>query len=482
MKSFLAFILNKRGVVLFILAVLSASHVYSQQITGLIFDDESYSRVKSISPAQNFSSSNEPYVSLRPFCPIPGNQGNIGSCVGWSAAYGAYTTALSKMNNITESYSITSQAYSALFLYNQIKVSDCIGGAYLHIAFEFLKNNGVCKATEFSPENCYIKPDDRVRSLARNNRIKSYYTLFQTDVNPDMKVATTIQELQNGRPVVIGMMLTSSFQLIGSDGLWSPQPYEPSIGAHAMCVVGYDNQVERFEILNSWGTGFGDNGYVYVSYRDYSKYCRNAFSFILEENNPIDPFTFKGSYYVNKLVSYDSETGEYNFNRIDGIRRGDKYELYPGSLKLNSYFRVMASEMADGNALYIFSIKPDGSGELLFPTKRENFFGITLTDDPIILDEGSYIELPPERAFKADQTGDDSLIFLYSKYELQNPDELVQRIANETGDIMTRLTSVLGNKLVPASDIKLADNMMQFYGTSRRGTIVPLVLKVKINP
>lgn len=482
MKSFPVFPMQDKCKFIIILVAMLSYNAYGQRSTGLSFDDESYSKARSISPAQNFSGSEEPVVSLRSFCPAPGDQGNMSSCVGWSVAYGAYTTAVAKMKNTTDMSKITNQAYSALFLYNQIKSTDCNGGARLNLAFDFMKDNGVCKAAEFNPADCYAKPDDKIIKLAKNNRIKSYLTLFSLDANPDAKVAATIQELQHGRPVVVGMQLTRSFDLIGADGLWSPMPDELKTGGHAMCVVGYDNLVERFEILNSWGPKFGDNGYVYVSYKDFGRYCKYAYTFVVEDSKPGDAFTFKGNYYLNKMVKYNKETGEYTYSRIDGTRSGDYFELNPGSLKLNSYFKVMASEMEDGNALYILSVKPDGSGELLFPTRRENSFGVTLTDNPIILDEDSYIELPDKKAFKADQPGDDSLIFLYSKTELEDPDGLVAQIAGETGDLMTRLTTVLGDKLVPASDIKYEDSSMQFYGSSSKGTIVPLILKVKINP
>lgn len=469
-------------VLLALIVVLPLSNGYSQRATGLNFDDESYERVRAMSPAQNFSTAGDPVYSLRSFCPIPGNQGSMGSCVGWSVAYGALTTAKANTTRNKNRAAITGDAYSALFLYNQVKSSDCSNGANLDRAFEFLKNTGTCKAREFNPDDCYTMPDQKLINIAKQNRISSYLKLFQLDATPDTKIAMTIQELQHDRPVVIGMRVTRSFDMIGKDGIWTPEENEVYTGGHAMCVVGYDNLQERFEILNSWGTDFGDGGYVYVSYKDYGKYCKYGYTFKIEENKPEDIFTFKGSFYINKMVKYNKETREYTYERIDGLLEDDHYTLNNGKLKLNSYFRIMASEMEEGNALYIFSIKPDGSGELLFPTKSETSFGISLADDPIILDEDSYIELPAEKAYKADQAGDDSLVFLYCKQELDDPDGLVNRVASESGDIMARLTSVIGDKLVPVSDIKYEQETMQFYGASGRGSVVPVLLKVKINP
>ena len=61
--------------------------------TGLVMDDEDYE-------SQTFTSSNiqfegskamERQVDLAPYCPEIRHQGEISSCVGWSAGYGALT-------------------------------------------------------------------------------------------------------------------------------------------------------------------------------------------------------------------------------------------------------------------------------------------------------------------------------------------------------------------------------------------------------
>ena len=41
-------------------------------------------------------------------------------------------------------------------------------------------------------------------------------------------------------------------------------------GGHAIAIVGYDE--EGFIIRNSWGTGYGDQGYAHLSYEDFSQF------------------------------------------------------------------------------------------------------------------------------------------------------------------------------------------------------------------
>ena len=43
-------------------------------------------------------------------------------------------------------------------------------------------------------------------------------------------------------------------------------------GSHAFMLTGYDDAQENFILRNSWGAGWGNNGYARVPY-DYLNYC-----------------------------------------------------------------------------------------------------------------------------------------------------------------------------------------------------------------
>lgn len=66
-------------------------------------------------------------------------------------------------------------------------------------------------------------------------------------------------------PVLFCMPVKNSF--------WHPKnlsvPYTPisgekTIGYHAMCITGYDDERGSFEVLNSWGPGYADRGYIQI--------------------------------------------------------------------------------------------------------------------------------------------------------------------------------------------------------------------------
>ncbi|MBC7776677.1 MAG: hypothetical protein H7246_14685, partial [Phycisphaerae bacterium] len=79
-------------------------------------------------------------------------------------------------------------------------------------------------------------------------------------------------------PVIIGLLVTDDFRRLGSmDCLWkAPIPLEGAKG-HALLVMGYDDTTKEFELLNSYGTGWGCFGVLRISYADYSRTVQEGY-------------------------------------------------------------------------------------------------------------------------------------------------------------------------------------------------------------
>ncbi len=450
--------------------------VLSQRTLGLIFDDEAYEKQARVSRSFKFSDFGPTVGSLRPFCPVPGNQGEMGSCVGWASAYGAMTIATALQQGISDIEEINALAKSSLYVYNQIRKESCRDGSQLTDAMALLKEKGVCKLEDFDPPTCTVLPTSREHIKAQGSKIKEYSRLFDVKDQPEQKIISTINSLKSKKPVVIGMVVTNSLAKLEKPGIWIPSENDEFIGGHAMCVVGYDNEKEMFEIMNSWGTEFGDKGFMFVPYEVYGLLCVYGFQFSIEAPNPSQPFSFKGSFYLSKLSIPTNER-----QRINPSKKGIYYELSPGVIRYNDYFKVMASGLEEGNYLYIFSVHPDGKGEVLFPTMTSRF-AATLTEVPIVPSDNSYFELPSESnlAYQANKTGIDYLIFLYSKKRIDDIASLVGKVEGTLGDIDTRINKIFGERLIPESDIRYTPGDMSFSGTSSKGHIVPIILRVPV--
>ncbi len=75
--------------------------------------------------------------------------------------------------------------------------------------------------------------------------------------------------LADGLPIVIGISVYTSLETekVTKTGVIPlPKKTEKMIGGHAILVVGYDNDEKHFIIRNSWGAGWGAEGYGFLPY------------------------------------------------------------------------------------------------------------------------------------------------------------------------------------------------------------------------
>jgi len=75
-------------------------------------------------------------------------------------------------------------------------------------------------------------------------------------------------------PVAVGIPVYESFETVGADGrVPLPEPGERILGGHAMPSFGHSKSFENLDgsrgawkIVNSWGPGFGKNGWIFLPF------------------------------------------------------------------------------------------------------------------------------------------------------------------------------------------------------------------------
>lgn len=79
-----------------------------------------------------------------------------------------------------------------------------------------------------------------------------------------------------GSPEVLKQALIVNGPCIGGlmtyntgDDFWNKYAGDQALGGHAISIVGYDEK--GFIIRNSWGTSYGDKGYMTIPYSDFDK-------------------------------------------------------------------------------------------------------------------------------------------------------------------------------------------------------------------
>jgi Papain family cysteine protease len=277
------------------LAAFSVSFCYAQRETGLADEDARYDSTSLILlPSSKADLPRR--VDLSPYCPMAKDQGRISSCVGWAVGYGLMTIETAIQNHETDTRAITENAFSAMFVYNQVKgdVGDCKRASVMREALEFLQEKGNCYAREFDfkVEDCYARPQDKLKAGARNNAIAGFSRLFDEATAENIKIESIRRVLAQNKPVSVGVLINNQFMTLRETDYWNPSLSKKPDLAHAMVIVGYDDDASCFTLFNSWGKSWGQNGFIKVSYKDIGQYCRFAFAIQVSKNsNAVQPFT-----------------------------------------------------------------------------------------------------------------------------------------------------------------------------------------------
>jgi Papain family cysteine protease len=334
-------------------------------------------------------------VSLLNFAPSRLNQGKQGSCVAWSSAYAA-RTILESSSSRTDPNSI---AFSPSFLYNNIGLDGC-QGSYIIRAMEFMKKNGAVPMQQFpyNPDDCSRQANQSLFNQASNYKIHGFTRLTEDDGVSNLNLRAIKEHLAKDAPVVIGMMVGGSFMegMMGQK-VWQPTANDASqqgFGGHAMCIIGYDDRINggAFQIMNSWGPEWGQNGVGYVRYADFKEYVREAYG--------IDPMPKKGAALnvdfecniglvnaaTKQYIALGNSTGNI-FNTLTPIKKGTKFKIEVKNA-VECY-------------VYIFGEETNKTSYVLFPYKpiHSPYFGVT-----------GYRLFPRKESLMADSIGNKDLM------------------------------------------------------------------------
>ncbi|MCB0707027.1 MAG: DUF4384 domain-containing protein [Saprospiraceae bacterium] len=375
---------------------------------GATLSEEQYDKAQVFEPltygAMGGSSSLPRSVSLLQYAPKRGHQGQQGSCVGWASSYAARTILYSKASGQNPN----TAPFSPSYLYNQIALTGC-QGAYMRDAMEALKQGGVLPLSQYpyTDRSCTSQPDRTEQSQAQQYRIKGYNRLTTGANNYSPDIAGIRQHLAQGAPVVIGMQVGGTFmhQMEGKS-MWTPTNRDYSgygFSGHAMCVIGYDDTKDggAFQLMNSWGPSWGENGVAWVRYPDFEHFVKEAYGLYPEGTSPqLDPDKLSVQFGLVNNATQSliplRETGKGVFRSSTPIKIGDPFKVAIAN-SIECY-------------VYVFGQESDGSSYVLFPynEKYSAYCGIA----------GTRI-FPREKSLVADNIGQrDRIAIVVSKTEL----------------------------------------------------------------
>ena len=465
-------------------------HQVAQLTTGGFLDPRQFEKANIYESLADDSTKNPlpEAVNLQRFAPAVGDQGHQGSCVAWSSAYGART--IEEAAHTGEDPNRL--RFSPSFLYNQIGMEGC-EGSYIEKAMDFMTNNGAVPYDQFpyNDQDCSRQPDQQLLDEARQYRMRGFTRLTPGDRNNAVDLRAIKENLSQGAPVVIGMMVGGSYMqpMMGQD-LWAPTADDRSMmgfGGHAQCVVGYDDRKYggAFLLMNSWGPNWGNNGFAWVRYRDFRYFVREAYG--LEAMTKTGaaaaaPFacevglvqvhyegtkTINGDYIPLQLKagsSSASSPGRNVFTTVSAVKKGIRFKM---EVKNTTECYV-----------YVFGEETDGTSYTLFPyprqddpakTKYSPFCGIT-----------GYRLFPKDKSMMPDSIGTkDEMAVVVSKEPLDWY-ALNKTISEHLGqDYATRLNTALGDRLIRHVRFQATDKgNMQFRVEGDEKGVVATVIEI----
>jgi C1A family cysteine protease len=300
-------------------------------------DKTKYPRNISYGFTSSGSSSNLPSkVDLSDKLPPVGNQGNYGTCITWSVGYGmrGYLNAVSR-SLTTSQLSDKNNQFSPADLWMSMKTKgEKCGGANFEPAFDVMVSRGIAtlQTAPYSSLNCEGSPPQSWTSNAANNKILNYRMID----DKDLTVANLKSLLSQGRLISFGAKLGDNFMSWNGSGVLSSETYnKPNMqhAYHAIVLAGYDDSKGSrgaFRVYNSWGSGWGDRGYIWV---DYNFFIQNFvfIAFVATADNNVNPNDRK-EIDPNKLTS-GADLAAYNaydisYTQQQGYNRQVYFNIY----------------------------------------------------------------------------------------------------------------------------------------------------------
>lgn len=472
---------------LFFISVLGYSQ--TQRSTGLLFDDEAYENTPVKAKNVAFQDVVTEFTSstLKSFVPPIKNQGGYSTCVGWATAYYGRTILESRLYDVQDSLTIAKGTFAPVFTYLHSNVENdynCQGGAYIGKAMEAMVEKGVPYYEDYSVM-CDTEIPENLYGSAERFKIKDFARIFGSDESEEFKVDGVKRSLLNGNPVVIGFMVDNAFQ--SAKNVYVPDNLGTT-GGHAMCVIGYDDDKYggSFEIVNSWGPTWGNEGFMWIRYSDFAEYTRYAFEmiplkikkeekqilagevdFILRSNEPMNVRNEKGEYTGSVfgaqdvvIEKEDESIGDYITEDVYGT--GTRYR--------------MVTKVNQPAYVYVFGMDSDNEFSPLFPHKDSISPFINSDKSEVILPAAPKGAKAYARLSKDVEKEYTIVVFSLEKIDMK---EVQSKLQELDGTLLDRLYVIFDDKLIKKEAMKLSKDKMSFKAEFDKGSLAMMILDIK---
>ncbi len=495
----------------------SLSFAYSQLPEGLILGDVFDPIAFDNAPQVNFPKGRKngylPKRSLKRFCPTVGNQGSFGSCVAYAYAYSGLTMLNAIQKGYTQKECIDKERFSPSFLFNQIRLDStkCTDAVSIEAA-DFLRNNGVCLLKEYnSLANC-DRPSSNIIEKVEKYQIKDWKVLVNSKDDDITKIKKLKESLNAGLPAIATIQVWESFYKL-RHSYWKLRKDNAADkyykgGFHTLVVVGYDEN--NFEVMNSWGEHWGENGFAIIPCEDFAEICLAAVQVVPKDNfgmfintesscsnqsetlQSITKTTTDESKNRNRSIpaNYSKQVEPYfylegNFSLLKkevntGLTFKESvqwnpdlkmYELPFNALYQGTLVQFLTKDIPTGKYVYIFSCDPRGKVELHYKSEGYHFL------------KGEEIIIPSETAaLQLTNTGDEFFCILYAENPIEDINTRLTKINNYSKEnLWSMIQETFKDLIIPFDKIDYKPDRMLANALSNHkiGTVFPILFHIE---
>jgi C1A family cysteine protease len=332
------------------------------------------------------------------------DQGRCGAC----AAFASVAT-LEAQYRISSKLSWLNPTFSPQQLFNCGGASCNRGWTPLSAAY-FLKTKGIVDLSCVPYESGVTGEDVKCqKNFCQDQAERTYKILDYSSPSDGGGTMSEVKKALTNGPLLTDMSVYEDF-MVYSSGIYKSVSNK-FLGYHAISIVGFNDEGRYWIVRNSWGTDWGEGGFVRISYDDKSGIGENTWAFeTAKENNYISITSPTDHQYVSGVqtikvnlekpatseVVVRSENGEsLNLIACQGVAtqectetvdtaklKDGRYEIYAKSDKKRSQVREFL--VVNHEPQTSISFTGTGGVDLSKPQKGKIEFDIDVKASPVI--------------------------------------------------------------------------------------------------
>jgi hypothetical protein len=209
--------------------------------------------------------------------------------------------------------------------------------------------------------------------------------------------------------------------------------------------------------MNSWGTGWGNDGFMWIRYGDFIQYTEEAYDI----------------YVIPGKTSGIELGGSIDLTLVEGKIPVGIEQISPGYYKFIKTYpsgTEFTIKINNESPAFIYAFASDLTGEIT------PFFPPTYTS--AALSKATSFFIPDENtpAYIDGTIGTDFLCVLFSKEDLDHIG-LFDSIMDESGRFDQKVKNALGSKLISPADIRFEENSIRFKMRESDEAVVMLIVE-----